>query len=90
MVRPRGDPYQVTIEIVNEQCKGLRMLRDSRIQQCTLIDIRGLPEGVTRHLVKIPSEQINEIPRGAFTKIRGSDKIDGQASAWFDSDGCDF
>ena len=89
MVRPRGEPYHVTIEIVNEQCRGLRMLRDSGIQQCTLVDIRGLPEGVTRHLVKIPSERIKEIPKGAFTKIRGSDKIDGQASAWFDSDGCD-
>jgi predicted DNA binding protein len=89
MERPHGDLYHVAIEIVNEQCKGLRMLRASGIQQCTLVDIRGLPEGVTRHLVKIPSKQINEFPKGAFTKIRGSDKIDGQASAWFDSDGCD-
>lgn len=89
MERPQGDPYHVTIEIVNERCKGLRMLRDSGVQQCTLVDIRGLPGGLTRHLVKIPSKQIGEISEERFTKIRGGIKFEGQASAWFDSEGCD-
>jgi predicted DNA binding protein len=89
MERPEDEPYHITIEMVNKHCKGLRMLKDSGIQRCTLVDIRGLPEGLTRHLIRIPSEQINEIPENTFTKIRRGSKFGGGLSAWFDSDGCD-
>lgn len=85
-----GDkPYHVTLEIVNRQCKGLKLLKDSGVQQYTLSDIRGLPGGVTRHLVKMLSKEVAEIPEDTFAEIRSSSKPKGMASAWFDSDGCD-
>ncbi len=82
------EPYYVTIEIVNKQCKGLQMLKDLGIQHYSLSDIRGLPRGLTRHLVKIPSERVDEISKDAFSKIRSGGKFGEGASAWFDSDGC--
>ena len=85
----REEPYHVTIEIVNKKCKGLRKLRDLGIQQFALVDIRALPGGLTRHLVKIPSKKIGEIPEGAFAEIRSSGTLDGEASGWFETDGCD-
>lgn len=85
----RDEPYHITIEIVNKGCKGLRILRDLEIQQYTLDDVRGLLGGSTRHLIRMPSKEITEIHREIFTKIRGSDKFGGEASALFDSDGCD-
>ncbi|MDH5363096.1 MAG: helix-turn-helix domain-containing protein, partial [Aigarchaeota archaeon] len=64
------------------------MLKDLGIRQYTLSDIRGLPEGRTRHLLKIPPKQISQIPKDKLTEIR-TGGLDGEASGWFDSDGCD-
>lgn len=64
------------------------MLRDLGFQQYMLRDVRGLPGGLTRHLVRLPSAEIAEIPEDTFTEIRGGGKFDGRTSAWFDSDGC--
>lgn len=89
MQRREDEPYLVTFEIVNRGCKGLRMLRDSGIHQFTLSDVRGIPGGLTRHLVRAPSHEISEVPAETFTKIRSSGKFEGGASVWFDSDGCD-
>lgn len=89
MNESREEPYHATIELVNKQCKGLRKLRDLGIQQYALVDIRGLPGGLTRHLVKMSPKQIGKIPEGAFTEIRSSGTLDGEASGWFESDGCD-
>ena len=78
----KDEPYHVTLEVVNKRCKGLRMLEGLGVKQYTLADIRSLPEGLTRHLIKIPSNQINKVPPEPFSKI-----LTGEA--WFDSDGCD-
>jgi len=79
-----NEPYHVAIEIVNERCLGLRMISSLGIEQCTLADVRGLPEGSTRHLIKIPREQISNMPEDKFTKI-----VSSSGELWFDSDGCD-
>lgn len=89
MQRSEDEPYHITIEIVNKQCKGLRMLEDSGIQQVTLSDVRGTPGGLTRHLIRAPDREIGEMPADTLTKIRGHGKFEGGASVWFDSDGCD-
>ena len=65
------------------------MLMASGTQQYSLSDVRGLPGGSTRHLIRMPSKEIVEIPKNTFTKIRSSGRFDGRVSAWFDSDGCD-
>jgi hypothetical protein len=77
-----SEPYHVTIEIVNDRCHGLRMLESSGVGRYTLSDVRSLPGGSTRHLIKIPKEHTGKIPEGKFSKISSGE-------AWFDSDGCD-
>ena len=89
MYEPSDEPYHITLEIENRRCKGLKMLKDLGVQQYMLNDIRSLPEGTTRHLLRIPSKKIAEIPKNTFTKIRGSREKEEKTSAWFDSDGCD-
>jgi hypothetical protein len=37
----------------------------------------------------MPSTQIEKIPKSMFVKTRSSDKFEGEASGWFDSNGCD-
>jgi len=85
---PQNGPYIVSLEIVNKQCKLLRTFKDLDVQDFKLIDVRSLSEGLTRHLVKIPSEQINNIPEGLFQK-KQIDKRTLEHLAWFESDGCD-
>jgi predicted DNA binding protein len=80
------EPYQITIEIVNEDCEGLRIIKDMGIQQCTLIDIRKTDGDNTRHLVKFPSSEIDNISEDVFSSIR---KGKVEHTAWFDTDGCD-
>jgi predicted DNA binding protein len=88
MEDPSDAPYIVSLEIVNKQCKLLRTFKDLDIQDFKLIDVRSLSEGLTRHLVKIPAEQINNIPEGTFKKIQ-INKGTLEHLAWFESDGCE-
>lgn len=83
MEQPEDNPYHVTIEVVNERCKGLKIIEELNITQYKLADIRGLPEGPTRHLVKVPKEQFEKIPKKTFKKVLGGEE------AWLESDGCD-
>ena len=55
-----NEPYHVTIEVINKKCKGLRLLESSGVEQYTLVDVRSLPEGLTRHLITIPKEQVTK------------------------------
>lgn len=89
MARLRDEPYQITIEIADRQCKVSRMLKDLGIKQFKVIDIRGLPGGLTRHLVKMPSKQLDKIPRGSL-KMQDSSTTKREVSGWLDSDGCDI
>lgn len=79
--------YHVTIEVVNKQCKGLRTLKDLGIRQYTLSDIRGMPGGSTRHLVRVSQREMRTLPEDVIAKIRDSGLED--EAVWFDSDGCD-
>jgi hypothetical protein len=79
MKETEDTPYQVTFEIVNEGCKGLKKLRESGIKGYVLSDIRRGPGGITSHLIRIPFEEAAEVPN-SFTKA-------GDALR-FDSHGC--
>ncbi|NIW14267.1 MAG: hypothetical protein GWN31_10125 [Candidatus Thorarchaeota archaeon] len=88
MANSRDAPYHVTIEIENRQCRSLSMLKDSGIKQYSLTDIRGLPKGPTRHLVRTSLKAIDKTFRTKLSRIPDS-IYGGEESAWFDSDGCD-
>jgi len=89
MGRP-DEPYHVTLEVVNKQCKGLEMLKELGVQQCTLVDVRSMPNGLTRHLVKFSSEQLKKVPSSKYVRILRGKKPDSKSSAWFDIEGCDL
>ncbi|MCL4437101.1 MAG: helix-turn-helix domain-containing protein [Thaumarchaeota archaeon] len=84
---PGSSPYNISIEIVNERCKVLALLKDLGINEFRMMDVRGSEKGVTCHLVKMSSRQIEKIPKDNFTK-KHSDYPD-EDLAWFDTDGCD-
>ena len=90
MVKTEEEPHHITIEVVNRQCKGLRMLKKLGVQQCTLVDVRSIPEGLTRHLVKLSSKQLKKVPSSKYIKILKSKKPESETSAWFDVEGCDL
>ena len=78
-----SEPYHITIEVVNKNCRGLSILESLDVSQYTLKDVRGLPDGSTRHLINIAKDQISRVPEDKFTKISSN------GEAWFDSKGCD-
>ena len=59
------------------------MLESSGVDQYTLEDIRKLPGGSTRHLIKIPKEYFRKIPEEKFSISTST------GEALFDSNGCD-
>jgi hypothetical protein len=63
---PRVEPYHITIEIDNRQCKTLKLFAQLGIQRFELTDIRGYIPGLTKHLVKLSREQFEKIPKGSF------------------------
>ena len=84
MEKTEDEPYNITIEVVNRQCKGLRMLKELGVQQCTLVDVRSIHKGLTRHLVKISSKQLKKVPSSKYIKILKSKKPESETSALFD------
>lgn len=83
-----GDgPYNIEIEIENRHCKILELLKDRGIGQFRVEDIRGLAEGAIRHLVRIPSKQLEML--SIDTTIKIEQKNDNETSVWYNSDGCD-
>jgi len=89
MQRLRDEPYHATLEIVNTRCKGLGIIKDLGIKQCALVDVRNLPNGLTRHLIRSPSSEMRNIPKDSPHEINVSHKGDKETFLWFDTDGCD-
>jgi predicted DNA binding protein len=83
----QGEPFYVSIEIENRECQGLHVLQDLGIPHHSLIDIRSLSEGLTRHLIRVPSELKNKLDDRLSPAPQRSN-VSGQASAWFDTAGC--
>jgi predicted DNA binding protein len=79
MKETEDTPYQVTFEIVNEGCKGLKKLRESEIEGYILSDIRRGKGNITSHLIRIPSTEVAKVPN-TFTKAGNVFR--------FDSHGC--
>jgi hypothetical protein len=74
---------------VNTRCKGLGIIKDLGIKQCALVDVRNLPNGLTRHLIRFPSSEIYRIPKDNPHEMNVSRKNDKETFLWFDTDGCD-
>lgn len=87
--RGKGEPYHITIELLNERCKGLKMLKDSGVKECRLVDIRGTSEGLTRHLVSVSSKEIDKLPKDVFDSGHPK-RSEGETSFWFNTEGCDI
>jgi len=87
MSQSKDEPYLITVEIVNEQCKVSRMLRALGISRFHVMDIRGAASGSVRHLVRMPLKQFERLPKKSV-KTDGN-KSNKETSVWFDSDGCD-
>jgi len=83
------EPYQVTIEVENRQCRILRMLDSYGIQQFKVTDIRGSSVGSANHLVELSPDQVEKIPRKRLQKMWKSARPEGKTSVWFESQGCD-
>ena len=85
----QDEPYHATIEIVNTQCKGLGIIKELGIKQCALVDVRNLPNGLTRHLIRFPSSEMHRIPKDSTHKMTISRKSSKETFLWFDTHGCD-
>ncbi len=80
------EPYHVTVEVENKDCKGLEILENSGVEKYSLVDIRGAPRGPTRHLFKTPTEGLNRLPKQFF--VKHTTESGKATSAWFNTDGC--
>jgi predicted DNA binding protein len=81
------EPYHVSVEVENQDCRGLEILEKSGVEKYSLVDIRGAPRAPTRHLVKTHTEGLIKLPKQFFVKhITESGKA---TTAWFNTEGCD-
>ncbi|MEM3647552.1 MAG: hypothetical protein QW506_00135, partial [Thermoproteota archaeon] len=77
--------YHVTIEVENSECRGLELMSKLGINDCRLIDVRRLPEGSVRHLVRFPASELRKAS-GENLRILKSSK--GSVLASFKTEGC--
>jgi predicted DNA binding protein len=84
MERVENEPYYITFEIENRDCKGLKVLKDAGVTEFTLVDVREVADGTTRHLIRLPATQTHKLP----SRLSISDQVSGRPLLSFDSDGC--
>ncbi|MBS7634886.1 helix-turn-helix domain-containing protein [Candidatus Bathyarchaeota archaeon] len=82
-------PCRVSIEILNEKCKMLRIFRNLEIHRFNVVDVRRLPRGITRHLVRVPVEHLAKFSKRVDARMRNSVRVGEEIVAWFETDGCD-
>ena len=82
------EPYLISISIENERCELLRTFNEVGVPQFQVMDIRDVPNGYTRHLLRISPQQIEKIPKHLLKKVEKR-VSDTQMSAWFETQGCD-
>ena len=88
MESPDVDPYHVDIEIENKFCRVMRLLEKGGEGGFSVIDVRETDDGKVRHLVRLPSQQADDMSKELPVKKVGSR---GEESyIWFDSDGCEI
>ena len=86
----RDEPYHIDLEVINTQCKCSGMLQDLGISNYNVIDVRGVENRKTRHLISISSAEREKIPEEAIVQSeRGGDYPRGDTLVCFESDGCE-
>jgi predicted DNA binding protein len=90
MSSTQEEPYQISLEINNDRCKLLKTFKNIGIPRFKVIDIREGDEGITRHLVRLSTEQIHKIPEKILKKIQKTYPLQKDASAWFETEGCEI
>lgn len=87
MSQALGPPLTISLELQSHACSVFEHLADQNILQSTLIDIRQLPNGTIRHLIRIPT---NKIPPSSLQQFQSlnNNNHKGHSLAWFDSEDC--
>lgn len=77
------EPYNVTIEVENKKCKIIETFSSYGLKHIRVIDVRGTNRGVVKHLILIPSSQLNQLPVDFVGKAKA-----GLRHLWLESEGC--
>ena len=88
MESPWNAPCHAVIEIENRDCKVLTMLRPAGITQFKVTDIRGTSTGAVKHLVELPLNQAQKIPRDLRARTSTSNDSGEVSTSWIESEGC--
>ena len=80
------EPYHITIEVENKNCKVLKTLVSYGLKQVSVLDIRGSDKGSVKHLILLSPSQDRQVPRKSVLKRV---KSGPQQHLWFESEGCD-
>jgi predicted DNA binding protein len=79
------EPYHVVIEVANEKCRVLEILRSVGVERFRLIDIRSFEGGITKHLVRLSREDAEKLPKFSISR---AGKLGEDAVVWVESEGC--
>lgn len=80
--------YHVIIEIENSRCKCLEIMSKLGVNDCKLIDIRRLPEGPVKHLVRFPLGELSKVSGKEAVVVKSSKGSNVLAS--IQTEGCDI
>lgn len=82
-MEPWRELYNVTIEVENKKCKVIEALSSYGLKHIKVVDVRGTNRGVVKHLILIPSSQLDRLPVDFLGKTKA-----GLRHLWLESEGC--
>lgn len=79
------EPYHVTIEIENKNCRVLETLSSYGLRQVKVLDVRGSDKGSVKHLILIETSDHNIPDKAILRRVKSG----SQRHLWLESEGCD-
>jgi predicted DNA binding protein len=77
------EPYHISIEVINNKCKSLKIIKELGFTDCKLLDVRSIEDGFIRHLIGFSSKERKKVEKKISTDIH----VQGN-NFWFNSSGC--
>jgi predicted DNA binding protein len=79
------EPYQVVIEVENEQCKMVGKLASLGFRHLKVVDVRSSSSGSVRHLMDVGEDQAQKVPK----ELAAKGHVEGKSAVWLESEGCE-
>ena len=84
-------PFHVVLEVENRKCTIVKKCTSLGLKNFKIVDVRSSTKNSVKHLVELDPDEVKQVknPPAELKALVSSGKIEGKASIWLESQGCE-